>query len=58
MSYENSARIINDDIFDLINETFRQEKSSRNMKLFVKKKVVEIMNGDSIFLILITITLF
>ena len=30
MSYENSARIINDDIFDLINETFRQEKSSRN----------------------------
>ena len=30
MNYENSARIINDDIFDLINETFRQEKSSRN----------------------------
>ena len=30
MSYENSARIINDDIFDLVNETFRQEKSSRN----------------------------
>ena len=30
MSYENSARIINDDIFDLINETFAQEKSSRN----------------------------
>ena len=30
MSYENSARIINDDIFDLINETFACEKSSRN----------------------------
>ena len=30
MSYENSARIINDDIFDLVNETFAKEKSSRN----------------------------
>ncbi len=30
MSYENSARIINDDIFDLVNELFSQEKSSRN----------------------------
>ena len=30
MTYENTARIINDDIFDLINECFRQEKSSRN----------------------------
>ena len=30
MSYENSARIINDDIFDLVNECFNQEKSSRN----------------------------
>jgi len=30
MSYENDARIINDDIFDLINETFSLEKSSRN----------------------------
>lgn len=30
MSYENSARIISDDIFDLINETFSHEKSSRN----------------------------
>lgn len=30
MNYENSARIINDDIFDLINECFAQEKSSRN----------------------------
>ena len=30
MSYENSARIINDDIFDLVNETFAQEKSTRN----------------------------
>ena len=32
MSYENSARIINDDIFDLINECFAQEKSSRNIE--------------------------
>ncbi len=30
MSYENSARIINDDIFDLINECFAQERSGRN----------------------------
>ena len=30
MSYEDSARIINDDIFDLVNEYFQQEKSSRN----------------------------
>jgi len=30
MSYEDNARIINDDIFDLINECFAQEKSSRN----------------------------
>ena len=32
MSYKNNARIINDDIFDLVNETFRQEKSSRNIE--------------------------
>ena len=32
MSYENSARIINDDIFDLINEIFSKEKSSRNIE--------------------------
>ena len=30
MSYENSARIINDDIFDLVNECFDAERSSRN----------------------------
>ena len=30
MSYENDARIINDDIFDLVNECFDKEKSSRN----------------------------
>ena len=30
MSYENNARIINDDIFDLINEIFAEEKSGRN----------------------------
>ncbi|AMD17746.1 SAM-dependent methyltransferase [Methanobrevibacter sp. YE315] len=30
MSYENSARIINDDIFDLVNEYFSKERSSRN----------------------------
>jgi len=32
MSYENNARIINDDIFDLVNECFSQEKSSRNIE--------------------------
>ncbi len=32
MSYENCARIINDDIFDLVNETFGREKSSRNIE--------------------------
>ena len=30
MSYEDSARIINDDIFDLVNSCFDEEKSSRN----------------------------
>lgn len=30
MSYENDARVISDDIFDLINECFSQERSSRN----------------------------
>ena len=30
MTYENDARIINDDIFDLINQCFDEEKSSRN----------------------------
>ena len=30
MTYENSARIINDDVFDLVNECFTQERSSRN----------------------------
>ena len=32
MSYEDSARIINDDIFDLVNEVFAQEKSSGNIE--------------------------
>lgn len=32
MSYENNARIINDDIFDLVNECFAQERSSRNIE--------------------------
>ena len=32
MSYENSARVIDDDVFDLINEYFRQEKSGRNIE--------------------------
>lgn len=32
MSYENEARIINDDIFDLINEYFSQEKRGRNIE--------------------------
>ena len=30
MNYENSARIINDDIFDLVNECFAKERSTRN----------------------------
>lgn len=30
MSYEDNARIISDDIFELVNECFRQEKSTRN----------------------------
>ena len=30
MTYENDARIINDDIFDLVNECFALERSSRN----------------------------
>ena len=30
MTYENSARIISDDVFDLVNECFAQERSSRN----------------------------
>ena len=32
MSYENNARVINDYIFDLVNECFSQEKSSRNIE--------------------------
>ena len=32
MSYENSARVISDDIFDLVNEYFRQEKSTQNIE--------------------------
>ena len=32
MSYEDNARIINDDIFDLVNEVFAQEKSSGNIE--------------------------
>ena len=32
MSYENQARIINDDIFDLVNECFEQERSTGNNK--------------------------
>ena len=32
MSYENDARIINDDIFDLINSYFSQEISGRNIE--------------------------
>ena len=30
MSYENTARVINDDIFDLINACFEEERSTRN----------------------------
>ncbi|MBE6499462.1 MAG: SAM-dependent methyltransferase [Methanobrevibacter thaueri] len=32
MSYESNARIINDDIFEIVNETFALEKSSRNIE--------------------------
>ena len=31
MSYENNARVINDDIFDLVNQCFSHERSSRNI---------------------------
>ena len=30
MNYENTARVINDDIFDLINQCFDEERSSLN----------------------------
>lgn len=32
MSYENNARVISDDIFDLVNEYFSQEKSTQNIE--------------------------
>ena len=32
MSYEENARIINDDIFDLVNSCFDEERSSRNIE--------------------------
>lgn len=32
MSYENDARIISDDVFDLVNECFAQERSGRNIE--------------------------
>ena len=32
MSYEDSARIINDDIFDLVNQCFEEEKSTHNIE--------------------------
>ena len=32
MTYENTARVINDDIFDLINQYFDHEKSTSNIK--------------------------
>ena len=32
MSYENNARVISDDVFDLINACFSQERSSRNIE--------------------------
>lgn len=32
MSYENNARVISDDVFDLVNEYFSQEKGSRNIE--------------------------
>ena len=32
MSYENNARVISDDIFDLVNRCFSQERSGRNIE--------------------------
>ncbi len=32
MSYENNARVISDDIFDLVNQCFSQERSGRNIE--------------------------
>ena len=32
MSYENNARVISDDVFDLINQYFDEERSGRNIK--------------------------
>ena len=32
MSYEKNARVINDDIFDLVNSCFEKERSSGNIK--------------------------
>ena len=32
MNYENTARVINDDIFDLINQCFDEERSSQNIE--------------------------
>ena len=32
MSYENNARVISDDIFDLVNELFSQERTYRNIE--------------------------
>ncbi len=31
MSYEKNARVINDDIFDLINSCFEKKRNSRNI---------------------------
>ena len=31
MSYEKNARVINDDIFDLVNSCFEKERSSGNI---------------------------
>ena len=32
MSYENDARVISDDIFDLVNELFSHERSYQNIE--------------------------
>ena len=36
MSYEKNARVINDDIFDLINSCFEKERNSRSKSAKVR----------------------
>ena len=54
MSYEKNARVINDDIFDLVNSCFEKERSSA----ITREEVVEILIQDVIFLMKTRIILF